>query len=107
MAIVVLLALFQGWLGNDTTNLLLAFLAVFGIIAAARESYAYRKGDKELIKQYRYMLGIFSDARKKLDGAADDDSKREILRLLGEAALAEHSEWALLHRQRPLDNARF
>ena len=107
MSIVVLIALFQGWLGSDTTNLLLAFLAVFGIIAAARESYAYRKGDKELIKQYRYMLGIFSDARRKLDSAPDGDSKREILRVLGEAALAEHSEWALLHRQRPLDNARF
>ena len=107
MAIVVLLALFQSWLGSATTNVLLAFLAVFGIIAAARESYAYRKGDKELIKQYRYMLGIFSDARRKLQSAPDDDSKREILRVLGEAALAEHSEWALLHRQRPLDNARF
>ena len=107
MAIVVLLALFQGWLGSDTTNLLLALLAVFGIVAAARESYAYRKGDKELIKQYRYMLGIFSDARRKLDTAPDDEGKREILRVLGEAALAEHSEWALLHRQRPLDNARF
>ncbi|MBC7657860.1 MAG: hypothetical protein H7147_11925, partial [Frankiaceae bacterium] len=41
MAIVVLLALFQSWLGSATTNVLLAFLAVFGIIAAARESYAY------------------------------------------------------------------
>ena len=107
MAIVVALALFQAWLGSGTTSLLLALLAVFGIIAAARESYAHRKGDKELIKQYRYMLGIFCDARKKLDSAADDQSRREILRALGEAALAEHSEWALLHRQRPLDNARF
>ena len=107
MAIIVLIALFQGWLGSGTTNLLLAFLAIFGIIAAARESYAYRKGDKELIKQYRYMLGIFSDARRKIDATPDDEGKREILHLLGEAALAEHSEWALLHRQRPLDNARF
>ena len=107
MGIVVLLALFQGWLGSGATNLLLAFLAIFGIIAAARESYAYRKGDKELIKQYRYMLGIFSDARRKIDSAPDDEGRREILRVLGEAALAEHSEWAMLHRQRPLDNARF
>ena len=107
MVIVVLLALFQDWLGPDHTSLMLALLAICGIIAAARESYAYRKGDKELIKQYRYMLGIFSDARRKLDAERTLAGKRQILRALGEAALAEHSEWALMHRQRPLDNARF
>ena len=106
-AIVLFLALFQRRIGSDTSNLLLAMLAVFGMVAAARESYAYRKGDKELIKQYRYMLGIFTDARRKIDAERDDEGKREILRALGEAALAEHSEWALMHRQRPLDNARF
>ena len=106
LGIVVFLVLFQGLLGTGMTNLLLLILAIFGIIAAARESYAYRKGDKELIKQYRYMLGIFADARRKIDAEHDSEGKREILRLLGEAALAEHSEWALMHRQRPLDNAR-
>ena len=106
-AIVLFLAVFQGWLRNDTSNLLLAILAISGIIAAARESYAYRKGDKELIKQYRYMLGIFTDARRKIDAEPDGKGKREILRALGEASLAEHADWALMHRQRPLDNARF
>jgi hypothetical protein len=77
-----------------------------GIVAAARESYAYRKGDKELIQQYRYMRGVFADARAKIDAEASDEGKRRILRSLGEIALAEHSEWALMHRQRPLDNAR-
>lgn len=107
MAIVIFLALFQGWIGPGYTNLLVAVMAVLGIIAAARESYAYRKGDKELMKQYRYMLGVFADARGKLDTAQDADSKRDILRALGEAALAEHSEWALMHRERPLENTRF
>jgi hypothetical protein len=31
------------------------------------------------------------------------DEQREILRALGEAALAEHVEWAVMHRQRPLE----
>ncbi len=107
IAIVVFLALFQRWLGSDTTNALVSMMAVLGIIAAARESYAYRKGDKELIRQYQYMLGIFTDARSRLDATTDGTSQREILRALGEAALAEHSEWALMHRERPLENARF
>ncbi|GAA0722744.1 hypothetical protein [Dokdonella soli] len=80
---------------------------MLAITAAARESYAYLKGGKELIKQYRYMRGIFSDARAKLDAAPDAEGQRDILRALGEAALAEHVEWALMHRERPLENARF
>jgi hypothetical protein len=104
--IVLFLAVAQHRIGGDTTSLLLAGLAIVGIVAAARESYAYRKGDKELIQQYRYMRGVFADARAKIDAEASDEGKRRILRSLGEIALAEHSEWALMHRQRPLDNAR-
>jgi hypothetical protein len=82
-------------------------MGVLAIIAAARESYAFRKGDKELHKQYRHMLGLFADARSKLDATPDGHARREVLRALGEAALAEHAEWALLHRDRPLENTRF
>jgi hypothetical protein len=32
--------------------------------------------------------------------------QRAILRALGDAALAEHAEWALMHRQRPLEAGR-
>jgi hypothetical protein len=53
------------------------------------------------------MRGLFADARARLDAAPDAAARREILRALGEAALAEHSEWALLHRERPLENTRF
>ncbi len=105
-AIILFLAVAQRRIGSDTTGLLLAILAVVGIVAAARESYAYRKGDNELIQQYRYMRGVFADARGKIDSEPSDEGKRKILRALGEVALAEHSEWALMHRQRPLDNAR-
>jgi len=36
----------------------------------------------------------------------DTDEQRETLRVLGEAALAEQVEWALMHRQRPLEHNR-
>ena len=107
ISIGVFLALFQRRLGTDNTTALVAVMGVSAILAAALESYAYRKGDKELINQYRYMFGIFANARMKLDTAHDGESKREILRALGEAALAEHSEWVHMHRERPLENARF
>jgi hypothetical protein len=107
LAIAVCLALFQGRLGDGATHMLVAAMGVLAIIAAARESYAFRKGDKELAKQYGYMLGLFADARTKLDATRDPATRRDILHALGEAALAEHSEWALLHRERPLENTRF
>jgi len=107
ISIGVFLAVFQRQLGSGTTNLLVSAMGVLAIVAAARESYAYRKGDKELSKQYRYMFDIFANARKQLDATQDPVSQRDILRELGEAALAEHSEWALMHRERPLESARF
>ena len=52
------------------------------------------------------MHRLFTQARAALDRTADADEQREILRLLGEASLAEHVEWALMHRQRPLEHSR-
>lgn len=106
IAASLLLALFHQWLAPDTTTSLVALMGVLAIIAAARESYAYRKADKELIKQYRYMGGIFASARRKLDDTRDPDAQRDVLRALGEAALAEHAEWALMHRERPLEHGK-
>ena len=106
IAASLLLALFHQWLAPDTTSSLVALMGVLAIIAAARESYAYRKADKELIKQYRYMGGIFASARRQLDATRDPDAQRDVLRALGDAALAEHAEWALMHRERPLEHGK-
>ena len=106
IGIAIALAVFARQMTADTKNVLVITMGVFSIVAAVREAYAYRKADKELIKQYRYMAQMFSAARKALDRATDVGEQREILRLLGEAALAEHVEWALMHRQRPLEHGK-
>jgi hypothetical protein len=106
IAISVALALFAGRLSGDAKNALVMTMAVFSIVAGVRSAYAYKKADKELIKQYRYMHHIFDEARIALDDAVDADEQRETLRVLGEAALAEQVEWALMHRQRPLEHNR-
>jgi hypothetical protein len=106
IAASVFLALFHPWLDPNTTSSVVALMGVLAIIAAARESYAYRKADKELIKQYQYMRGIFASARRKLDATQDTDEQRDILHALGDAALAEHAEWALMHRDRPPEHGR-
>lgn len=106
IAASLLLALFHHWLAPDNVTYLVALMGVLAVITAARESYAYRKADKELIKQYRYMRGIFASARRKLDTTRDPGAQRDVLRALGEAALAEHAEWALMHRERPLEHGK-
>ena len=106
IAISIFLAAFVLHLSQDTKTVLVAIMASVAIIAAVREAYAYRKADKELIKQYRFMCRIYANARTALDRAKSPVEQREILRALGEAALAEHAEWTLMHRERPLQHAR-
>ena len=106
IGIALALAIFQSRLHADTISSLIAVIGVLAIVAAARESYSYRKADKELIKQYIFMRNIFTSARAALAGESDSRGKREVLRALGEAALAEHAEWALTHRERPLEHGK-
>ncbi len=106
MGIGICLAFFYRWLDADVTTSLVTVIGCLAIIAAARESYAFRKADKELIKQYRYMRNLFASARGALNDDPDPADQREILRTLGEAALAEHAEWALMHRERPLEHGK-
>jgi hypothetical protein len=106
IGISLFLALFHGGLGSASRNLLVTTMGALSLIAAVREAYAYRKADKELVKQYRFMHRIYRNARTALDATQSIQARREILRALGEAALAEHAEWALMHRDRPIEHGR-
>ena len=67
----------------------------------------HKKADKELIRQYGFMQRIFAGAKRLLDGLGDDPAeRRRVLVALGEAALTEHAEWTLMHRERPLPTSR-
>jgi hypothetical protein len=84
---------------------LFVLLAVLLLVVSIREAYAYRVAEKEVIRQYEFMYRIFHNARKRLATATTDSEKRRILRILGEAALEEHAEWVLLHRERALSKS--
>ena len=106
IAISVLLAIFARRLGTHEQHLLVSTMGILSVAAAVHEAYAYKKADKELIKQYRFMQRIFGAARRRLTGCNDLAEKRQVLRTLGEAALAEHAEWTLMHRERRLEHSR-
>ncbi|MEO7148521.1 MAG: hypothetical protein ABIY40_01060, partial [Rhodanobacteraceae bacterium] len=80
IGISIVLAVLAHRLSADAKNVLVIVMAVFSILAAVRESYSYRKADKELIKQYRFMHRIFAGARAALDSTSDAAEQREILR---------------------------
>ena len=103
---VVLLLVGSVFAPNDTLRT--ACFVVLGIvllIIGVREAYAFRVAEKEVIRQYEFMHRIFSNASKRLEIATDDAERRRILRVLGEAALNEHAEWILIHRERPLSGS--
>jgi hypothetical protein len=102
----LLLVLLARRLDGEVQGWMVAAMGVLSLTAAVHEAYAYKKADKELIKQYRFMARIFTAARRRLAQSRSDDEQRQILRTLGEAALAEHAEWTLMHRERPLEHSK-
>ena len=106
VALSLFLALFHGGMDTEWQNFFVTSMGALSLIAAVREAYAYRKADRELVKQYRFMHRIYSNARVALDATSSLKERQEILRALGEAALEEHAEWALMHRDRPIEHGR-
>ena len=92
-------------LPDTTQQQLLLAMGLLPLLAGIREAYSYKKADKELIKQFRFMSRLFASCRERLDRAGDEREVRHLLRALGGACLEEHAEWILLHRDRPLEPA--
>jgi hypothetical protein len=76
-------------------------LLLFGV----RQGYAHSTAEKELIKQYEFMLRVFHNARRRLDNASDMAEQRQVLLALGGSCLDEHAEWILMHRDRSPDQS--
>jgi hypothetical protein len=70
------------------------------LAVGVRQSYAKGTAEAELIKQFEFMGRIFHNARRRIDEADDDAMRRGTLKALGDAALGEHAQWILMHRER-------
>ena len=104
----ILIAIILAIAGSDMSDIqqktLLILMGIFPLIAGIRDAYSYKKAEKELIKQYRFMSGVLANARRLLDSSDDPEFRRRVLRALGTAALEEDAEWILMHRERPLEH---
>jgi hypothetical protein len=103
IGVTAALAIAGNRLNESWSSALIVLMGILPLIAAVREAYAQKRAEKELIKQYVFMSRIFKNARRKLNEAANDNQRLQILRALGNAALDEHAEWILIHRERPLE----
>ena len=104
LGVALLLLVAGNRIASGVQPYLLMLMGLLPLIAGVREAYSFKKADKELIKQYRFMVRIFERVRGLFDAANTDDKRREALRSLGNACLEEHAEWLLMHRQRPLEH---
>ena len=105
ISIALYLLFMAAELDDTSTNVLFILMGLLPLLAGIRETYAYKKADKELTKQYLFMFRTFSLASEKLEQSDDPATRGAILRALGETCLEEHAEWILLHRERPLETA--
>jgi len=103
--IAVVLVITGTGISGFQRQVLLVFMGILPLMAGIRDAYSHKKAEKELIKQYRFMQGIFANARRLLDSSDDVKFRRRILKALGNAALEEDAEWILMHRERPLEHS--
>lgn len=106
IAITLVLALLHDRLPDAAMTLLVAAMGLLPLIAAVRGAYAHKVAEKELLKQYQFMTRLYREARFRLSRCQTAEQKRQILRAVGEAALDEHAEWILVHRERPLEHGK-
>ncbi len=102
-AVIALFILMSTELEDVLRDPVLVLMGVMLLLVGVYQSYGYSVADAELIKQYEFMYRIFSNAKRRVDATDDDDEKRRVLRILGEAALGEHAQWSLTHRERSLE----
>ena len=101
--VVILLILFGGAFGETYIDPLFVIMGATLLAYGVRQGYAQSTAEKELIKQYEFMLRVFHNAKRRLDVAEDDNERQQILRALGGSCLDEHAEWILMHRDRSID----
>jgi hypothetical protein len=91
------------WIPDTVQTPVTYLMGCILLLVGVRQSYAKSTAESELIKQYEFMHRIFRNARAKHDIAESDDERRRLLKILGDAALEEHAEWILMHRERAID----
>lgn len=104
IALAALLAIGQ-WIPQEVSGPVTYLMGCVLLMVGVRQSYAKSTAESEIIRQYEFMRRIFGNARRRILAADGDAERRRILKVLGDAALEEHAEWILMHRERAIDQS--
>jgi len=91
---------------EETHARLVVAMGLTAVIAAFLHSYAEKRALAEHYKQYKQMQKIFYRAMQYLSKDVQAQrltQARELVYELGVEGLAEHGDWVLLHRERPIE----
>ena len=105
VAVVGVFVLLGARLPGEWSSPLMVAMGATLLLYGIRQGYGYATAEKDLIKQYEFMSRLFESARRLLDTTPDPDEQRQILKALGDAALDEHADWILMHRERAIDQS--
>ena len=90
-------------MSGDVRTPVVYLMGVVLLMVGIRQSYAKTTAEAELIKQYEFMSRIFRNARQAHRRGRERRRTAPTLKILGDAALEEHAEWILMHRERAID----
>jgi hypothetical protein len=82
-------------------EVLIALMGLVPFAIAARQNYAFRTAESELLAQFQHYVRIYQNAINLMSKAPTLAMKQDILRAVGEAALEENGQWILRQRERP------
>lgn len=105
VAVVAVFVILGTRLPGEWSSPLMVAMGATLLLYGIRQGYGYATAEKDLIKQYEFMLRLFQSARRRLDATRDPEEQRRILKALGDAALDEHADWLLMHRERAIDQS--
>lgn len=105
VAVVAIFVTMGARLPGDWSSPLMVAMGAMLLIYGIRQGYGYATAEKDLIKQYEFMLRLFRSAQNRLTDTDDPQEQRQILRALGDSALDEHADWLLMHRDRVIDQS--
>jgi Flp pilus assembly protein TadB len=105
VAVVFVFLIARDALPVEVRALLMIAMGTLLLIYAIRHSYSSSIAEKELLRQFEFMLRVFRDSHRRIESASTAQEKRQILLALGGSALDEQAGWILTHRERSIDSA--
>lgn len=92
-------------LNLEANGWVLASLGLITVIGALLHSYTEKRAFGQHTRQYARMAESFTRAAERMAALLHDGQFRRARALaveLGKEALAEHGDWVILHRERPI-----